>query len=100
MKDGWHLPITNGLAANLGVPLPSYLPPITGFLGGHGSLDTRGIVMAFKGPGIPGGRVINDPCKISDIALTIQGLLGMGEELMDKSTDPAMARDRSADMLG
>lgn len=98
MKDGWQLPITSGLTVNLGAALPEWLPPVTGFLGGHGSLDTRHIVLGFRGPGIPSGKIIDKPCKISDIALTLQSLLGMQEELMDKSMEADVAQDRSDDM--
>lgn len=99
MKDGWQLPITNGLTVNLGVTLPEWLPPVTGFLGGHGSLDTRNIVMGFRGPGIPSGKTIDAPSKISDIALTLQGLLSMSEELIDKSKDKNVAQDWSENLI-
>jgi hypothetical protein len=69
-----------------------------GFLGGHGSLDTRKIVLAYNGPGIPHGKVVNTPCRISDIALTLKGLLGMDTELIDKSNDQRMAADRSGEL--
>jgi len=99
MKNGWQLPITGGLAANLGVTLPSTLPPLVGFLGGHGSLDSRKIVLAYKGPGIPHGKVVNTPCRISDIGLTLKGLLGMSVELIDKSKDQRIAADRSGELV-
>ncbi len=98
MKNGWQLPITGGLAANLGVTLPSSLPPLVGFLGGHGSLDSRDIVMAFTGPGIPAGKVVDTACRISDLAPTLMGHLGMKTGLYDQSRDGRVAADRSVEL--
>jgi len=98
MKNGWQLPITGGLAGNLGVTLPSYLPPLVGFLGGHGALDSRDIVMAFTGPGIPAGKVVNTPCRISDLAPTLMGHLGMKTGLYHRSRDVRVAADRSGEL--
>jgi len=61
MKNGWQLPATGSLANNFGASLPSWLPPMNFFLGGHGSIDTMNIVMAFQGPGMKAGKVIADP---------------------------------------
>ena len=98
MKNGWQLPITGGLAGNLGVAPPACLPPLVGFLGGHGALDSRDIVMAFTGPGIPAGKVVNTPCRISDLAPTLMGHLGMKTGLYDRSRDARVAADRSGEL--
>jgi len=86
MKNHWQLPTLAGLASNLGVNLPevvtAFLAPVNVFQGGHGSVDTQDIVMAFSGPGIPPGRVVRDEAheedhRISDIGVTLSWRLGL-----------------------
>ncbi len=82
MKNGWQLPVTTGIANNLGAKLPAWLPPLNYLLGGHGAEDTAPIVMAFQGGGIPGAKAIPDPgyknnYRISDIALTLCAIYGL-----------------------
>ena len=81
MKNGWQLPVTTGIANNLGAKLPTWLPPLNYLLGGHGAQDTAPIVMAFQGGGIPGAKIITDTgyknnYRISDIALTLCAIYG------------------------
>ncbi|MCX5849564.1 MAG: alkaline phosphatase family protein [Deltaproteobacteria bacterium] len=96
MKNGWQLPATAGLANNFGASLPSWLPPLNYFLGGHGSVDTMPIVMAFQGPDVKAGKVMADSTyaknyRIADIAVTLANMFGL--ELrsttvgIDRSTD-------------
>jgi arylsulfatase A-like enzyme len=99
MNNGWQLPITGGLAANLGISFMASMPPLVGFLGGHGSLDSRRIVMAFTGKGIASGKRVSEKSHVSDIALTIRGYLGMGQDLADRSEDKNVASDRSGVLL-
>lgn len=97
MKNGWQLPATAGLANNFGASLPPGLPPLNYFLGGHGSIDSMSIVMAFQGPGMKIGRVNADPAytknyRIADIAVTLVEMFGL--EL--RSTTVGI--DRSSDL--
>jgi hypothetical protein len=82
MKNGWQLPASAGLANNIGASLPSWLPPLNYFLGGHGAVDTMPIVMAFQGPGMPVGKVNADSTytknyRIADIAVTLAEMFGL-----------------------
>ena len=86
MKNHWQLPTIAGLAANLGVNLPEavtrFLAPVNLFLGGHGSVDTQNIVMAFSGPGVTAGRIVQDrdnerDYRISDIGVTLSHWLNL-----------------------
>ena len=97
MKNGWQLPATAGLANNFGASLPSWLPPLNYFLGGHGSIDTMPILMAFQGPDVKAGKVIADSTyarnyRIADIAVTLAEMFGL--EL--RST--TVGTDRSNDL--
>ncbi|MDP8254240.1 MAG: alkaline phosphatase family protein, partial [Candidatus Alcyoniella australis] len=99
MHNGWQLPIRKGLATNIGAKLPWYTPDdISLFIGGHGSYDTAGIVIAFQGPDVAQGKVLRDPefarnYRISDIAMTVAARLGL--ELQTTT----VGRDRSADLV-
>jgi predicted AlkP superfamily pyrophosphatase or phosphodiesterase len=101
MKNGWQLPVTTGIANNLGAKLPSWLPPLNYLLGGHGAEDTAPIVMAFQGGGIPGAKTIPDPgyknnYRISDIALTLCAIYGL--EL--NSTTKGVNRSEDLGLIG
>ncbi len=97
LKNGWQLPITSAVVNNLGTKLPSWLPPMNFFLGGHGSNDTAAIVLAIQGPGYPTGKILSDPeyaknYRISDIAVTLAKLYGL--ELLSTT----IGQDRSQDL--
>ncbi len=101
MNSRWQLPSLGGMARNIGVELPprlaEWVAPVNALLGGHGSTDTQDIVMAFRGPNIAKGRILSDPTRardfrISDIALTVKGLLGLS---LHSNT---VGHDRSADL--
>ncbi len=101
MKNNWQLPTLAGLAANLGVNLPesvtNFLAPVNLFQGGHGSVDTQDIVMAFSGPGIASGRIVSDEehtedHRISDIGVTLSSLLGLPLE------SNTVGKDRRVDL--
>lgn len=82
MKNGWQLPSYASMAANVGAYLPSWLPPLNYFLGGHGSVDTMPILMAFQGSDMKAGKVIHDPeyeknYRIADIAVTLAAMFGL-----------------------
>ena len=80
-KNGWQLPTYGGLAANIGLGFPkskidvSFLR-FSPFLGGHGSFDTRPIMMAFSLPGQE-RRVLPQEVTIADIATTLASLYGL-----------------------
>ncbi|MEW5736170.1 MAG: alkaline phosphatase family protein [Thermodesulfobacteriota bacterium] len=93
-RNGWQLPLTQGLATNLGAKVPWYVPDGEVFLGGHGSPDTSKILIAFRGPGIARGKILPDPDgkqnhTIADIAPTVCGLTGLSLET------PVVGQDRS-----
>jgi hypothetical protein len=97
LKNGWQLPITSAVVNNLGTKLPSWLPPMNFFLGGHGSNDTAAIVLAIQGPGYTNGKILSDPeyaknYRISDIAVTLAKLYGL--ELLSTT----IGQDRSQDL--
>lgn len=79
-RNRWQLPVVAGYAANVGIELPEaltdFLAPANAMLGGHGSTDTTGIVMAVSGPGISAGSV-DEPARISDIGMTLAEMLGL-----------------------
>ncbi|MBF0441983.1 MAG: alkaline phosphatase family protein [Oligoflexales bacterium] len=80
-KNGWQLPTYGGLAMNIGVSFPDTkldlsflrLYPLTG---GHGSIDTRPIVMAFSLP-YRKQQVLERKTMISDIAATLSSLYNL-----------------------
>jgi hypothetical protein len=95
--NGWQIPIYPGVLPNLGIELPFPLPPVTLFLGGHGSPDTQRIVMAMSGPGIARGKVIADPTyernyRIADLAVTVAERWGL---TLQSTT---VGKDRSGDL--
>ena len=97
-KNGWQVPVYGGVLANIGIKLPDWFPPLTLFLGGHGSIDTLPIVMALHGPGVAAGKVVHDPAyeknhRISDLALTIAQMYG----LTLRTT--TVGRDLTADLV-
>jgi predicted AlkP superfamily pyrophosphatase or phosphodiesterase len=101
MKSGWQLPVTTGIANNLGAKLPTWLPPLNYLLGGHGAEDTAPIVMAFQGGEISRAKIIPDPeyksnYRISDIALTLCAIYGL--EL--NSTTKGMNRSEYLGLIG
>ena len=81
-KNGWQLPTYGGLANNIGI---TGLPKtglnldnmrFSPFLGGHGSLDTEPIVMAFALPQGQ-GAVVSENTRIADIATTLARRFGL-----------------------
>ncbi|MFH2097991.1 MAG: alkaline phosphatase family protein, partial [Pseudomonadota bacterium] len=101
MKERWQLPSLGGMARNIGVELPerlaAWVAPVNALLGGHGSTDTQDIFMAFRGPNIARGKVLSDPYRlknhrISDIAVTLESLLGLN------IYSNTVGADRAADM--
>ncbi len=96
MKDGWQAPVYSGMLSNLGVKLPPNLPPVKILIGGHGSHETKEVVMAIKGPGIK-PKYIQDKKfsrnhRIADIAVTLSSLLGL------KLTSTTIGKDRTGDL--
>ena len=81
-KNGWQLPTYGGLATNVGIGLPkskldlSFLR-FSPFLGGHGSVDTRPIMMAFSLPMQDGPKIHEGEASIADIATTMAALYGL-----------------------
>ena len=98
-KNGWQLTIYDGVLGNIGVDIPVPLPPVTVFLGGHGSTDTMGIVLGMTGPGIAKGKVIKDPgykqnYRLADMPVTLAARAGL--------TFPhtTVGQDRSTELKG
>jgi len=96
-RNGWQIPVYDGVLGNLGVDIPFPLPPLTVFIGGHGGLDTEPIVMAMGGPGIATGKVINDAgyesnYRIADLAVTVANRFGL------ELTTETVGIDRSVDL--
>jgi hypothetical protein len=102
-RNHWQLPAVMGLLTNVGLALPGFLAdrmaPWRAMIGGHGSADTQGVVMAVHGPGIPRGRILSDPSReknhrLADVAVTLSSMFGL--EL--RST--TVGRDRTAEITG
>ncbi|MGO9122971.1 MAG: alkaline phosphatase family protein [Desulfomonilaceae bacterium] len=91
-KNGWQIPVYNGQIANVGMKVPTWLPPWRVYNGGHGSVDTLPIVAAVM---MPGGKTgIHDrPIRIADLGVTAASLFGL--EL--KST--TIGKDLSKDLV-
>lgn len=102
-KNGWQVPVYNGLVPNVGIEAPAWSPPWRVFNGGHGSVDTLPIVAAIS---VPGGRtgIMEKPVRIADLGVTAASLFGLelqsttiGRDLSNdlKSSDLAPSRQKS-----
>lgn len=91
-KNGWQVPVYNGLVPNVGIKAPAWSPPWRVFNGGHGSVDTLPIVTAVS---VPGGRtgIVDKPVRIADMGVTAASLFGL--ELQSTT----IGRDLSNDLL-
>jgi hypothetical protein len=85
-RNHWQLPAVLGLLTNVGLTLPEFIArrmaPWRAMIGGHGSADTQGVVMAMQGPDIGRGVVISDPqyeqnYRLADMAVTLSSMLGL-----------------------
>ena len=74
-EDGWQLPVYD-LATTLDLNIDYPVPPLNVFLGGHGSMNTRPIMMAFMRPGGMGANVAGEAF-ISDIATTVASIFDL-----------------------
>lgn len=75
-KNGWQMPVYNGLLPNIGIEVPSWSPPWRVFNSGHGSVDTLPIVAAISTPGGQTGAQ-EKPIRIADIGITAASLFGL-----------------------
>ncbi|MBI9075967.1 MAG: alkaline phosphatase family protein [Desulfatibacillum sp.] len=85
-RENWQLPAVMGLLTNVGLALPEFIAnrmaPWRAMIGGHGSAETQGVVMAMQGPDLAQGKTISDPAyednhRLADIAVTLSAMLGL-----------------------
>jgi len=85
-RKNWQLPAVMGLLTNVGLALPEFvakrMAPWRAMIGGHGSAETQGVVMAIQGPELRRGKTISDSTyqnnyRLSDIAVTLSAMLGL-----------------------
>jgi hypothetical protein len=102
-RNHWQLPAVMGLLTNVGLALPGFLAertaPWSVMIGGHGSVDTQGVVLGMAGPDLARGRVLADPgfernYRLADIAVTLASMLGL------ELTSTTIGRDRTAQITG
>jgi hypothetical protein len=90
-KAGFQLPAYSGFIANLGVEVPLDMA-VTPFVGGHGSVETLPVLLAFRVPGRGPKQWNGVEAHLSDVAVTVQSLLGL--ELQSKT----VGVDRSGEL--
>jgi predicted AlkP superfamily pyrophosphatase or phosphodiesterase len=91
-KAGFQIPAYGGMLANLDIDLPVDNLRLSLFVGGHGSVDTQPILMAFVRPGGKASQVLEKDVRISDISPTLRSLFGLD------TLSTAVGRDLSADL--
>jgi predicted AlkP superfamily pyrophosphatase or phosphodiesterase len=75
-RNGWQIPVYNGLVPNVGVTVPSWTPPFRVYNGGHGALDTMPILAAIHLPGGQAGVRVA-PIRIGDLGATAARLFDL-----------------------
>ncbi len=91
-KNGWQIPVYNGHIVNVGLKVPSWMPPWRVFNGGHGSVDTLPIVAAVSVPGGATG-IRQEQIRIADLGVTAASLFGL------KLQSTTIGRDLSRDLV-
>lgn len=91
-KNGWQIPVYNGHIVNVGVKVPSWMPPWRVYNGGHGSVDTLPIVAAVSVPGGTTG-IRQEQIRIADLGVTAASLFGL------KLQSTTIGRDLSRDLV-
>ncbi len=89
-KNGWQIPVYNGHIVNVGLKVPTWMPPWRVHNGGHGSVDTLPIVAAIM---MPGGKTgINDrPIRIADLGVIAASLFNL--ELKSTTIGDDLSKD-------
>jgi hypothetical protein len=75
-RNGWQAPTYLKYVPQNPIPFPLDVPSIAPFIGGHGSVPTRDILLAISTPGCK-PHASETPVRISDAAMTVASLFGL-----------------------